>query len=256
MVAVPATFEWNATQSRGAMFVRERPTQAAGSNASEPRLLDRVRATIRLRHYSRRTERAYTGWIRRFILFHGKRHPLEMAEAEITRFLSDLAVAGEVSASTQNQALSALLFLYRDVLGRHLPWMDEIVRAKRPQRLPVVLSREEVAALLREMKGVAHLMASLLYGSGLRLLECCRLRVKDIDLVRGEITVRDGKGGKDRITLLPVRLHAPIAAHLEGVRAQHERYLANALGNVELPLASSASTPAPYSSGAGNGFSL
>ncbi len=138
MVAIAAAFEWNAAPSRGAMCVRERPVPVAGQQASEPRLLDRVAAAIRLRHYSRRTEKAYTGWIRRFILFHGKRHPAEMAEAEITRFLNHLAVAGKVSASTQNQALSALLFLYRDVLGRELPWMDEIVRAKRPQRFPVV----------------------------------------------------------------------------------------------------------------------
>lgn len=198
MVAISNIFDWGASSFHGAALVRERLTRTLNSHASEPRLLDRVGAAVRLRHYSRRTENAYTGWIRRFILFHQKRHPSEMAEAEITRFLSHLAVTEKVSASTQNQALSALLFLYRDVLGRELPWMDEIVRAKRPQRLPVVLSREEVAALLREMKGVGRLMASLLYGSGLRLLECCRLRVKDIDLVRGEITVRDGKGGKDR----------------------------------------------------------
>jgi integron integrase len=201
------------------------------------KLLGQVRAALRLRHYSRRTERAYVGWTRRFILFSGKRHPSEMGESEISGFLSHLAVAGKVSASTQNQALSALLFLYREVLRRELPWMDEIVRAKRPQRLPTVLSREEVAALLREMKGVEHLMASLLYGAGLRLLECCRLRVQDLDDSRGEITVRDGKGGKDRITLWPCRLHAPIAAHLERVRAQHERDLASGLGSVELPSA-------------------
>jgi integron integrase len=201
------------------------------------KLLGQVRAALRLRHYSRRTERAYVSWTRRFILFSGKRHPSEMGESEISGFLSHLAVAGKVSASTQNQALSALLFLYREVLRRELPWMDEIVRAKRPQRLPTVLSREEVAALLREMKGVEHLMASLLYGAGLRLLECCRLRVQDLDDSRGEITVRDGKGGKDRITLWPCRLHAPIAAHLERVRAQHERDLASGLGSVELPSA-------------------
>ena len=247
MVVIAAAPEWNAAPPHGAMCVRERPASAAASNASEPRLLDRVRAAIRLRHYSRRTEKAYTGWIRRFILFHGKRHPAEMAEAEITRFLSHLAIEDKVSASTQNQALSALLFLYRNVLARELPWMDEIVRAKRPQRLPVVLSREEVAALLREMKGVGHLMASLLYGSGLRLLECCRLRVKDIDLLRGEITVRDGKGGKDRMTLLPTRLSAPITAHLQHVRAQHGRDLANALGSVELPAALERKPPhAPF----------
>jgi integron integrase len=199
--------------------------------------MDRLHAAIRLRHYSRRTERAYAGWVRWFILFHGKRHPDDMGERELSGFLSHLAVAGKVSASTQNQALSALLFLYRDVLGRELAWMDEIVRAKRPQRLPVVLSRDEVAALLGELTGVEHLMASLLYGAGLRLLECCRLRVKDLDLARREITVRDGKGAKDRVTPLPQRLVAPMAAHLVQVRGQHERDLATGLGGVELPLA-------------------
>ena len=144
LVALPAVPDWIAAPLGGARFVREHPVQAAGVDPAEPRLLDRVRAAVRLRHYSRRTEKAYVGWTRRFILFSGKRHPSEMGEAEISRFLSHLAVAGKVSASTQNQALSALLFLYREVLGRELPWMDEIVRAKRPQRLPTVLSREEV----------------------------------------------------------------------------------------------------------------
>ena len=162
MVAFPVVADGFPAPGRRLTCVRERPESGAEIHPTEPRLLDRVRAAIRLRHYSRRTEKAYTGWIRRFILFHEKRHPSEMAEAEITRYLSHLAVAGKVSASTQNQALSALLFLYRDVLGRDLPWMDEIVRAKRPQRLPVVLSRDEVAALLRALNGVELLMASLL----------------------------------------------------------------------------------------------
>ncbi len=216
-------------------IVRERPAAPIGSTAAEPRLLDRVRAAIRLRHYSRRTEKAYVGWIRRFILFHGKRHPDGMAADEITRFLSHLAVEGKVSASTQNQALSALLFLYRDVLGRELAWMDEIVRARRPARLPVVLARGEVAALLRELQGVERLMASLLYGAGLRLLECCRLRVKDIEFSRGELLVRDGKGGKDRVTLLPSGLREPLQTHLAGVSDQHGHDLERGLGSVELP---------------------
>src|SRR5207249_9432925 len=147
----------------------------------QPRLLDRVREANRLRHGSRSTEKSYIGWIRRFILFHGKRHPAEMGAAEVTRFLSSLAVEGQVAASTQNQALSALLFLYRDVLELDLPWLDGVVRAKRPERLPVVLARKEVRAVLRQLDGVPRLMSCLLYGSGLRVLECCRLRVQDVD---------------------------------------------------------------------------
>ena len=211
--------------------------QAARSPASPPRLLDQVRATLRARHYSRRTETAYVGWIRRFILFHGKRHPLELGEAEVTSFLTSLATRRNVSASTQNQALSALLFLYREVRSRDLPWLDGVVRAKRPVRLPVVLSRDEVAALMRQLHGVEWIMATLLYGAGLRLLECCRLRVKDMDFDRREITVRDGKGGKDRVTLLPERTAAPLAAHVERVRRQHEGDLRAGNGSVELPAA-------------------
>jgi len=200
-----------------------------------PRLLDSVRAAVRARHYSRRTEKAYAGWVRRFVLFHDKRHPSEMGAPEITSFLTDLAVRGGVSASTQNQALSAILFLYRDVLCIEIAWMDEIVRAKRPARLPVVLTREEVAAILTQLSGTTWIMASLLYGSGLRLLECCRLRVKDIELDRREIVVRDGKGQKDRVTLLPDRVIAPLAAHLERVRRQHEDDLRGDAGSVALP---------------------
>jgi integron integrase len=175
--------------------------------ADPPKLLDRVRATIRMRHYSRRTERAYVAWIRRFILFHRKRHPREMGEPEVTAFLSFLAGRG-VSASTQNQALSAVLFLYGEVLGRPLAGLSDIVRAQRPVRLPVVLSRPEVAALLSRLRGPVWLMASLMYGAGLRVLECAELRVKDINIDRGELTVRDGKGGKDRVTMLPATLKA------------------------------------------------
>ena len=204
---------------------------------AKPRLLDRVRAAARLRHYSRRTEAAYVAWIRRYILFHGKRQPAELGAAEVTRFLSSLAVDGRVAASTQNQALGALLFLYRDVLELDLPWLDGVVRAKRPERLPVVLTREEVAAVLRPLTGVPRLMASLLYGSGLRLLECCRLRIQDIDFARNQIVVRGGKGDKDRVTMLPAVVKADLARHLEGVRAQHERDLHQGAGWVELPTA-------------------
>jgi len=161
-----------------------------------PRLLDQVREEIRKRHYSRRTEKSYIGRIRRFILFHGKRHPAEMGEAEISRFLSHLAVTGKVSASTQNQALSALFFLYRQVLCREIEWLEGVARAKRPLHLPIVLTREEGRAVLGRVQGVEWMMASLLYGSGLRLLECCRLWVKDVDLAKREIVVRDGKGAR------------------------------------------------------------
>ena len=163
----------------------------------KPKLLDRVREAIRIRHYSRRTEKTYVGWIRRFILFHGKRHPSEMGEAEITRFLSSLAVESKVSASTQNQALNALLFLYRQVLNQDLSWLEGVVRARRTRRLPVVLTRDEVRAVLEQLSGTPRLMGVLLYGAGLRLLECARLRVKDIDFAAGHIVVRDGKGGKE-----------------------------------------------------------
>jgi integron integrase len=180
-----------------------------------PKLLDQVRAEIRKRHYSLRTEASYVHWIRRFILFHGKRHPCEMGAAEIEAFLSDLAVRQNVSASTQNLALSAILFLYRDVLEVKLPWLDGITRAKKPQRRPVVLSRGEARRLLDELPAdVAGLIARLLYGTGMRLMEGVRLRVKDLDLARGEILVRDGKGAKDRVTMLPQTLVEPLRAHL------------------------------------------
>ena len=200
-----------------------------------PRLLDRVRLAIRARHYSRRTENAYVGWIRRFIVFHGKRHPAEMGAEEVTRFLTHLASVGHVSSSTQNQALSAILFLYLEVLRVALPWLDGVVRAKRPQRLPVVLDRDEVTALLAELHGVPWMMAALLYGAGLRLLECCRIRIKDIDLTRREILVRDGKGRKDRLTVLPAKVRAPLSAHLQRVHVLHEDDQRGGAGTVELP---------------------
>jgi integron integrase len=205
--------------------------------AKPPRLLDRVRAEIRLRHFSRRTEKAYVGWIRRFILFHGKRHPGEMGQAEITTFLSALATKARVTASTQNQALSALLFLYRVVLDRDVPWLADLVRARRSVRLPVVLSRAEVRAVLAELHGDVQLMATLLYGAGLRLLECARLRVKDVDFDRRQLVVRAGKGDRDRATVLPETLRGPLVAHLDRVRKQHERDLEADAGWVELPFA-------------------
>jgi integron integrase len=205
--------------------------------APKPRLLDRVRDAIRARHYSRRTEKAYVHWIKRYIFFHGKRHPAEMGAPEVTKFLTALAVDGGVAASTQNQALSALLFLYREVLAVDLPWLDAVVRAKRPERLPVVLTREEVRAVLLRLTGVPHLMACLLYGAGLRVLECCRLRVQDLDVARHQITVRSGKGDKDRVTMLPALVMGDLVWHLADVRAQHEDDLAQGAGWVELPTA-------------------
>jgi integron integrase len=188
-----------------------------------------------MRHYSMRTEEAYVSWIKRFILFHGKRHPLEMGEDEITRFLSALAVRGQVSASTQNQARCALVFLYRHVLGQKLGWWEEVVRAKRPQRLPVVLTKPEVKALLSTLEGVHWLMASLLYGAGLRLLECLRLSVKDIDFASHQMVVREGKGQKDRRTMRPAAVQEPLTAHLDRVRQRHQHDLAQGFGRVYVP---------------------
>jgi integron integrase len=201
----------------------------------KPRLLDRVRHAIETRHYSRRTEKAYLHWIKRHIFFHGKRHPAEMGAAEVAAFLTSFAVQGKVAASTQNQALSALLFLYREVLGVDLPWLDEVVRAKRPLHLPVVLTREELRAVLLRLDGVPRLMAVLLYGAGLRLLECRRLRAKDVDFATNQLTIRDGKGHKDRATMLPAAVKADRLAHLERVRRQHEDDLRHGAGWVELP---------------------
>ncbi len=209
--------------------------EAGSAGAPKPKLLDRVRLELRSRHFSPRTEEAYVSWVRRYILFHGKRHPDEMGEREVSEFLSSLATAGHVSPSTQNQALAALLFLYRDTLRRKLPWIEGVVRARRAPRLPVVLNRGEVDAILGQLKGVPHLMAALLYGAGLRLMECCRLRVKDVDLSRGAIIVRDGKGRKDRVTMLPISLRDPLAAHLRAARLLHEQDLRRGWGHVELP---------------------
>jgi len=204
---------------------------------SQPKLLDQVRDRIRVKHYSLRTEQAYLSWIKRFIYFHGKRHPKDMGAREVEAFLSHLAVEGRVSASTQSQALSALLFLYREVLESNLPWLDNVVRAKPSQHMPVVLTVAEVRAVLARLEGVKWLMASLLYGSGMRLMECLRLRVKDIDFERHEIVVRDGKGMKDRVTMLPASVVGPLQEHLAKARALHEKDLAEGFGEVYLPFA-------------------
>ena len=204
-------------------------------SGNPPRLLDQVRELIRIRHYSIRTEQAYVQWIRRFILFHGKRHPRDMGARELTAFLSDLAGQRNVAASTQNQALHAILFLYRDVLKVDLPWLNQIQRAKKPQRLPVVFTREEVKALLAQLEGTTWLMAMLTYGSGLRLLECLRLRVKDVDFHYKQLLVRDAKGQKDRVTMLPSSLIDPMRTHLARVHQLHESDLREGFGRVHLP---------------------
>ncbi|MCX8085688.1 MAG: integron integrase [Rhodocyclaceae bacterium] len=208
---------------------------AAPSSPPPPKLLDQVRARLRTKHYSIRTEGQYVFWIKRFIRFHGLRHPREMGAREVEAFLSDLAVNGRVAASTQNQALSALLFLYREVLEVDLPWLENVTRAKPAQRLPVVLTPAEVRAVLERMDGVYGLMARLLYGTGMRLMECVRLRVKDVDFGRNEILIRDGKGAKDRVTMLPDALVGPLQEHLARRRVIYEDDLRDGKAEVWLP---------------------
>lgn len=204
-------------------------------HARRPKLMDKMREALRSRHYSPRTEQAYCMWVKRFIFFHDVRHPAEMGEREINAFLTHLAVKEKVSPSTQNQALAALLFLYRNVIGRELGELGEVVRARKRRRLPVVMSREEVKALLANLTGEKWLMASLMYGAGLRLMECLRLRVQDLDFARSEIVVRNGKGAKDRVTMFPGCLKGPLRNHLEKVRAVHRQDLADGWGRVPLP---------------------
>lgn len=201
------------------------------------KLLDQVRTVLRLKHMSFRTEEAYVSWIRRFVLFHDKRHPTEMGAPEIRAFLSHLAVHAHVAASTQNVALNALVFLYRHVLKQDFPELEDVERAKRPRRVPTVFTREEVTAILAHLHGVNHLMASLLYGAGLRLMECIRLRVKDVDFAYGQITVRDGKGAKDRVTMLPRSVEEPLQRHLVKVHHLHDDDRVEGFGEVYLPYA-------------------
>ena len=210
-------------------------TAAAAPGAPPPKLLERLRIHLRTRHYSIRTEEAYVDWARRFILFHDKRHPQDMGAAEVEAFLSHLAVDRQVSASTQNQAKAALLYLYKQVLQVDLPWLDEVVQAKRPRRLPVVLTPSEVRELLLHVQGTAGLIVQLMYGTGLRLLEALRLRVKDVEFARREIIVRQGKGNKDRVTVLPENLIAPLQVQLQKARTLHEKDLEAGLGLVYLP---------------------
>lgn len=202
-----------------------------------PKLLDRVRAAIRARHYSRRTEEAYEMWIKRYIFFHGKRHPSSMGAEQVNAFLSSLAVDGNVSAATQGQALAALLFLYRHVLNDPLPWLDDIVRARKPLHIPIVLTPEEVRLVLQNMTGVPRLIALLLYGGGLRLLECLQLRVKDLNFARHEIFVRDTKGKRDRLTILPRAADTELREHLLKVEELHDKDLRQGFGRVVLPTA-------------------
>ena len=209
--------------------------QGSQAQTGSPRLLDVVREAIRARHYSRRTEETYLQWMKRFIVFSGKRHPRELGAAEVTAFLNDLATTRHVAAATQNQALAALLFLYKEVLTEPLPWLDDIVHAKRPVRRPTVLTASEAQKLLSKLRGTKLLMASLLYGAGLRLRECLNLRVKDVDFGYRQIIVRDGKGGKDRVTILPEPMVESLQAHLIRVKALHEQDLAEGYGDVELP---------------------
>ena len=202
---------------------------------AKPKLLEQCKIILRTRHYALRTEKSYLDWIRRFIVFHGKRHPREMGEREVAEFLNDLANEGRVAASTQNQALSALLFLFNVVLEMPLGTFEGLQRVQRPPKLPTVLSKREVKAVLAELTGEYRLMGDLLYGSGLRLMECLRLRVKDVDFYQHQITLREGKGGKDRVTMLPTLIIPALRAHLEIVKAAHERELAAGLGTVWLP---------------------
>jgi integron integrase len=231
--------------------ILENPAREASAPATgerPPRLLQQMREQIRLRHYSLRTERSYCDWVRRYVRFHGMRHPRQLGPQHMTAFLSSLANRRHVAASTQNQALAALLFLYRVVLRVELPWLGEITRAKRPRRLPVVLTRAEVHAMMGHMEGVHALMARLMYGTGLRLMECLRLRVKDVELARREVVVRQGKGAKDRITMFPATLVDEMRRHLGEVRAVYERDRKARIAGVELPDAYAVKNPSAATS--------
>ena len=201
------------------------------------RLLDQVRDRIRLKHYSIRTEESYLSWIKRFILYHGKRHPKDMGEKEIEAFLTHLAVELKVASSTQNQAFNAILFLYRDVLHMHLDNQINAVRAKKPKKMPTVMTKSETSRVIGAMSGVHKLIAMMLYGCGLRTMECIRLRVKDVDFEMNQIMVRDGKGMKDRVTVLPDTVKPPLKEHLERLKMLHRADLAQGYGRVYLPYA-------------------
>ncbi len=223
--------------ARSAPCLAETPPSPTPRHGTGPRLLDQVRQAVRVRHYSPRTERAYVRWVVRFVLHNHKRHPATLGGDEVSRFLTWLAEERKVSASTQTQALSALLFLYRHVLQLELPWMTQVVRAPSRVRLPVVLTREEVRAVVRRLQGAERLVVMLLYGSGLRLLEALRMRVKDVDFDQEQLVVRGGKGDKDRITMLPQSLKAELRRHISEVRLLHEKDLGRGGGRVDLPTA-------------------
>lgn len=220
------------------------PPSTTAAPLRNSRLLTRLREAIRLRHYSLRTERSYSDWVRRYIRYHGMRHPSQLGGAHVTAFLSSLANERHVSASTQNQALAAILFLYREVLRQEIPWLEGVVRARRPRRLPVVLTREEVDAVFERISGTHRLMARLMYGTGLRLMECLRLRVKDVDLARREVIVRQGKGAKDRRTMFPAALVGEMREHLRIVRVVFDADRAMGAAGVELPEAYGVKNPA------------
>jgi integron integrase len=239
---------WMHIQADAAQRVQLATPTAQGT----PKLLDRLREALRSRHYSQRTEQAYCIWVKRFIYFHNRRHPEDMAEPEINAFLSHLGVKEHVSASTQNQALSALLFLYRHVLGRKIGELGAVIRARKPKRVPVVMTRGEVKAVVSNLRADKRLMAMLMYGSGLRLMECLRLRVKDIDFATNQITVREGKGGKDRITMLPQTVKQPLLEHLKTVQRIHQQDLVEGYGCVALPDALARKYPNAAPNGAGN----
>jgi integron integrase len=229
---------------QGARDSASESRRVAGRSASEamrarrrPRLIEQLRQALRCKHYSRRTEQSYSGWVRRFLRFHKMRHPAEMGEAEINAFLSHLALRRKVSASTQNQALSAILFLYKGVLKKDIKNLGDVIRARRPKHLPVVMTRDEVADVLSHLEGQVWLMCSLMYGAGLRLTECLRLRVQDIDFGSNQIVIRDGKGFKDRVTMLPQITKRPLLDHLGEVRRVHEQDLAEGYGRVQMPYA-------------------
>lgn len=226
--AVPVRGNISLLRDRGAEY---------SVSSKKVKLLDEMKIALRSRHYSRRTEQTYCQWVKRFVRFHSLRHPMEMGEPEINAFLTHLAVKENVAASTQNQALSALLFLYSHVLGREVGNLGNVIRARKPQRLPVVMTREEVKVVLNCLEGDKRLMASLMYGSGLRLMECLRLRVQDIDFGRSEILVRDGKGAKDRMTMLPESVKVTLKKHLQLVKIIHEKDLREGWGSVPLPCA-------------------
>lgn len=213
------------------------------SGRQKPRLFDRVRQIIQALHYSPRTEKTYIGWIKRFIFFHGKRHPIEMGEKEINEFLSFLTIKKNVTASTQNQALCAIVFLYRHVLNRDIYLLDGLIRAKRPGRLPVVLTKAEVRKVISHLSGIKKMIVMIMYGSGLRLMECLRLRIKEIDLLSNQIIIRDGKGNKDRITMLPEVVNAPLKEHLKRVWKIHQLDIKDGFGHVYLPYALSRKYP-------------